>query len=352
MLYEPADRRVNARYDESPNRSFALLKGLQPVRGFLIVDNYAPPNQPFENSLAGEMMVFDFGQGAAWGYQAYNAAPLTELDTANSADPLYVFEDGAERSGEVLAGNRALTPTALNGGVSPAVPVAIMPVVASSENGVATRFFVTPIGHSITFPAGTVANPAVINNQTVIGPRHQGRGDLTTEVLLTVNSSNRVANNDVFFDRDENPVSGRVPRSVTCVAALDVTALLSEGALGRVGQSGGWTALAVRSPGPLAELSGESNRPLATRTANTNQATVIKLEFSPNGRFLGQLLFDNAFNNAIWLRHGIRESIQPVANDSAGLALPRVLIRDVLDERQKFIDVGQDFSGDSLELRR
>ncbi|HRY16221.1 MAG TPA: SdrD B-like domain-containing protein, partial [Candidatus Competibacteraceae bacterium] len=246
VLHEPAERQINARYDAA-HQSFALMAGLQPVRGFLIVDNNDPPSQPFENSLAGEMMILDFAQGAAWGYQAYNAAPLTEQDAANPVvDTLYAFEDATERAGEVLAGRRDLTLTALNGGISPAIPVAIMPMAGIAQDGVTTRFFVTPIGHSVTFPANAVANPTVINERAVIGPRHQHRGDLTAEVLLTVGNPNDAANSDVFFDRDENPISGRIAQSVTCVGAIDVNTLMSEAVLRQIGEFGGWSAIAVR----------------------------------------------------------------------------------------------------------
>jgi len=349
VLYEPADQQINANY-VAANQSFAMMRGVKPARGFLIVDNYSAPNQPFEGSLSGEMMVLDFAQGAGWGYAAYNAAPLNDLDDMTAADTLYPFEDAAERSGEVLAGNRALTLTTLNGEASRSARVSIAPVAGMAPDGLATRFFVTPIGHSVTFPADTVANGTVINGQAIIGPRSQARGDLTTEVLLAVGNPNDPGNSDVFFDRDEGPVSGRFPRKVTCVGSVNAESLLTEASLSQISRSGGWSALAVRSPGPLATLSDNANPPAVTRTRYTNQAAVIKLEFSTGRTFLGQAM-NNPFNNAHWLRQGIRESILAPANLIES-AIPRLLIRDVVDDRGMPVDVGEDFVGDDLNLAR
>ncbi|MCC8998044.1 MAG: hypothetical protein LM522_00865, partial [Candidatus Contendobacter sp.] len=268
---------------------------------------------------------------------AYNAAPQTDLSDGSpndALDTLYPFEDATERMSEILAGSRALTATTLKGGVSPPAPVSLLP---SGIEGAITRFFVTPIGHAVTFATGAVANTPVINGRAIVGPRRQTRSDLTTEILLAGDNPN--SDTTVAFDRDENPISGQQPRTVTCVGAIDAETLLSEGARREFGEFGGWSAVAVRSPGPLAELSGDPNRPTAARTRNTNQAIVIKLEFRPDGQFLGQPL-NSAFNSALWLRQGRRESV----------ATPPSPIRTVPDNRQNRIDVGEDFVGDRLEL--
>ncbi|MCC9000411.1 MAG: carboxypeptidase regulatory-like domain-containing protein, partial [Candidatus Contendobacter sp.] len=333
VLAEPVDRQAKANY-AAQNQSFAFMKGLQPARGFLVVDNNEAPNTPFEPSLAGDLMVIDFAGGAAWGYAAYNAAPD---DT--SAPMAYNFEDAAERVGEVLAGNRAITPTDLNGGASPSAPVNLLPFASvATSGGMQTRFLVTPIGHSVTFPTGTVSNPWVAS-QT------QLRNDLTTQVRLQAAFATGDAN-DVMFDRDENPVSGQAPQNVTCVGAVNVDTLLSAGALREIGEYGGWSGVEIRSPGALASLS-TTNPPTATRTNNTNQATVIKLEFGPDGRFLGES-FKSSFNNALWLRRGIRESVFGTAGGAPGIVAPRLRIRSAADGFGYPVDVANDFVRDSL----
>ncbi len=266
-------------------------------------------------------------------------------------DPLHVFEDAAEREGQVIAGNRAITISDLNGGPSPAVPVSILPIASPGTAGeVYTRFFVTPVGHSVVFPAGTVANGALIDGRAVIGPRYQTRNDLTTQVRLQIPDATGTST-DVMFDRDENPVSGQQPKTVTCVGAVNVETLLSEGALRQIGDTGGWGAIEVRSPGALASLSGNPALPTATRTNNTNQATVIKLDFNPDGRFLGDT-FKGAFNNAVWLRYGIRESVRGAAGSAVSAVSPRLLIRSAPDYLGNPVDAGQDFFGNSIEVLR
>ncbi|MFD2112469.1 hypothetical protein [Thiorhodococcus fuscus] len=50
------------------NRDYAFGRNVAPARGYLYVDNSANSG----NTLGGEAFVFEFGSGAAWGYQAYN----------------------------------------------------------------------------------------------------------------------------------------------------------------------------------------------------------------------------------------------------------------------------------------
>ena len=297
VLGEPANRQQKAKY--SPNQSFALMKGLTPARGFMVIDNDEAVNAPFEPSLFGEIMLIDYAEGAVWGYAAYNAAP--------SGLP-YNFEDGAENNGEVLAGNRAITAAAPNGGTSPAVPTNILPLNSQTpdKDAVITKFFVTPIDHWVTVGGA----PQVARIPSQLNPA------LSTRVQLQV-SFDTATINDVMFDRDENPVSGQTPRTVTCVGAVLVDDLLSAGALQEIGQYGGWSGVEVRSPGPLANFNAAGV--VSSRTDNTNQAVVIKLEYNPDGKFLNDT-FKGAFNNSIWLRYGIRESIrQPAAVQTAAV---------------------------------
>lgn len=323
VLGEPANRQVKAKY--SPNQSFALMKGLTPARGFMVIDNDEAVNAPFEPSLFGEIMLIDYAEGAVWGYAAYNAAP------SGAALP-YNFEDGAENNGEVLAGNRAVSATQLRGGVSPAVLTNILPLNSQTpdKDAVITKFFVTPIDHWVTVngvPVPTAGRPSQLNPA------------LSTRVQLQV-SFDTATTNDVMFDRDENPVSGQTPRTVTCVGAVLVDDLLSAGALQEIGLYGGWSGVEISSPGSL--LTGGTT---GTRTDNTNQAVVIKLEYNPDAKFLGDT-FKGAFNNAIWLRYGIRESIRPAVQTAAAAVSPRVVIRSATDGNGQPIDVANDFPPD------
>lgn len=261
--------------------SFSLLAGLtQPVRSFLVVDNndFTTTESFFRtsDSIAGEAIVLEFVNGAAWGYSAYNASG--RFDANGSRTNAYDFSDFVETTGEVLSGQAGRG----------FVPVAVAPRFVDGDptkgDDVITKFFVTPIAQS-TFSTAT--------NTWVPPVGGQLRGDLTTRVRLAVQDQDLGA--AVMYDRDEAPISGQVPQSVTCVGAVDFKDLLSEGARGLV-PAGGWSNLVVGG----------------ATGVNTQEAVVIKLEYntktSPSLPALGII------NNAIWLRKGIKESIPTPAS--------------------------------------
>lgn len=352
VIAEPANRQIKANYTAA-NQSFALMRNLIPARGFMVVDNDEAPNAPFENSLAGEIAVVDFAEGAIWGYGAYNAGP--------SNNP-FGFHDQAERNGEVIAGDRAVqTVTAANPAgndfpagrfPSPAVPAAFLPVASAATAGdVYTRFFVTPIAHPVARidkrPAGL---PIVLQQggnfgQAVTPPV------LTTRIAATV--ANRTGTpNDVVFDRDENPISGPQPQNVVCVGAVPIESLLSAGALREVGDYGGWTGIQISSPGAMVTFANDDGNPatpnvIASRTNLVNQAVVIKLEYNPVGGFLGGS-FPSSFNNSIWLRYGIRESVRGTTVGGAVELIQGVY--GAYDINYVPIDVAEDFVGNFISV--
>jgi hypothetical protein len=55
-----------------------------PAVGYLYVDNFEPAG--VRDTLGGEAMVFEFGSGASWGYQAYSS-PSADFTWAASASP-------------------------------------------------------------------------------------------------------------------------------------------------------------------------------------------------------------------------------------------------------------------------
>ncbi|MBK8750404.1 MAG: hypothetical protein IPL99_01605 [Candidatus Competibacteraceae bacterium] len=270
--------------------TFALLAGLtKPVRAFLVVDNneFNTTDKAAESffrtssSIAGEAIVLEFANGAAWGYSAYNAAGRYDPVTGARTN-FFDFSDYVETAGEVIAGEAG----------QGFVPVALAPryVEGNPTKGddIITKFFVTPIAPSTLNPATGVWSPP-INTRTTGG---QLRGDLTARVRLSVQDNSLGA--AVIYDRDEGPVSGQVPQNVTCVGAIDAlgaTGLLSEGARLLVPQ-GGWSNLVVGGG-----------------TTNTNEAVVIKLEYNTSKSTSFKTL--GIVNNAIWLRKGIKESIGP-----------------------------------------
>ena len=225
-------------------------------------------------SLAGEAIVLEFTNGAAWGYAAYNPSNRFVDGVRNNFND---FSDYVETTGEVIAGE--------NG--QGFVPVAIAPPVTSG--GLITKFFVTPIAPS-TFD-GTVWVPPRPATLTTGG---QLRGDLTTTIRLAIQDQS--LGTGVIYDRDEGPVSGQVPQSVTCVGAVDAQSMLTQGAQQQV-PNGGWSNLVVGGAG------------------NTQEAIVIKLEYNtPTSTSFPAV---GIVNNAIWLRKGIKESIPTPADGTA-----------------------------------
>lgn len=247
------------------------------VRGYMVVDNV------FQNTgatLAGEAFVFEFGGGAAWGYQAFSRAG------ENNGNPALVSDGEFTYGGDAFA-------------VSGARAVSFMPLAETT-----TRFFVTPVGRL-----------DATSNHPNTNPQY---GGLTTNVVMSTGLG-------VAYDRDENLVSGSVPATVTCVGAVDVGGLLSVGAAA-VLRDGGWgnvnigstpvaygTAFAnsanfvwVNASGATVTDSAAAASVVEGHTAGTgkewvNQASVIKLEFNAAGVFNGQST-SGTYNNAFQLR--------------------------------------------------
>lgn len=312
------------------NSSFSLLGRItQPVRAFLVVDNNdftttdAAAEAFFRTSpsLAGEVIVLEFVNGAAWGYGAYNPAGRYTPPPNNARINLYDFSDYVETAGEVIASENA------SENESDSVPVAIAPrSTTANADDIITKFFVTPIAPTRFSPldqrwvepgglyrwnSASPSDPPAIHAITL---PNQLRGDLNAVVALGAFDTNLGA--VVMYDRDEGPVSGQVPQSVTCVGAVDVKSMLTEGAQNQI-PKGGWSNLIVATVAkdPVSRLP-------TTSIVDTDEAVVIKLEYNT----LTSPSLDTAgiVNNAIWLRRGIKESIPTPTNGTARLELRTV----------------------------
>jgi hypothetical protein len=264
VLFEPAASQVNVKYD----KSFALFKNIKPVRAYAVIDN----NDRFfiNQGVYGEAIVFEFVNGAMWGYSAYNAASIYAVDNAGSTvvtNP-YDFSDRGETAGEVLVAAPAGADVERYW-----APIAVMPFAE-----VTTRLFVTPIATT--------------------GPAFQLSPNNTATIVLAVNDPDS-STFDVMYDRDENPISGQVPAAVTCVGAVDVQNMISQAARQFV-QLGGWTNVGIAA----------------------GQAVVIKLEFNDSTpTTLDGKPVAGFYNNSIWLTKGIRESMARSAITQNGIAL-------------------------------
>jgi hypothetical protein len=250
VLFEPEASQINVSYD----KSFALFKSINPVRAYAVIDNN---DRLFVNQdVNGEAVIFEFVNGAMWGYQAYNGAKIFAWDNGQTiiTNP-YEFTDRVETAGEVLTTAPAGTDVERFW-----VPISVMPPIETT-----TRLFVTPIATA--------------------APAFQLAPNNTATIQLAVNDPDS-ATFDVMYDRDENPISGQIPATVVCVGAVDVENMISQAARQFV-RLGGWTNVAVTS----------------------GQAVVIKLEFNDSTpTTLNGQPVAGFYNNSTWLRKGIRES--------------------------------------------
>lgn len=221
---------------DTGTQDWATLSGLDPVRAYGVVHNnnddtaesYPAPY------LYGEAFIFEFGSGAAWGYQA-----LEDNGTDGTLD-LEAF----------VLGNRIPYSFPL----APAGRFTFMPTTEF-----VTRFFVTPV----------TSEMANVNSQ--------GR----VRVFPWVGSPDLAG-----YDRDANPVPGYVAQDVTCVGGVDLESMLSSSAANSL-KDGGWAHFVTTEPD--SEPAG---------TDKTASANVIKLEFNKGATFNGETIggvFNNAY---------------------------------------------------------
>jgi hypothetical protein len=196
-------------------RSLALLRGVtQPIRYKAFVDNNEGNNIGFEGSLvAARATIIEFVNGAAWGYRGYNSLNTGTRVFSDFSEPVEAF-------GEVIGygGN-------LPGPRTDGADVAIKPF-----DEFATIFFVQPISH--------LGNTDSTGQQV---PLNQFRTNLESQVFVSIEHIQGMTRGDAMFDRDENPVSGNIRQTITCVGAVTIRDLLSEGAELLLEDMGGWT---------------------------------------------------------------------------------------------------------------
>lgn len=231
---------------EGWNRSYAMARNVSgAARAFLLVDNKgvdAATNS--SQSLAGEAFVFEWGEGAAWGYQGW----------ANDGDgPVLAAGLGAFDYSDAASNGTNATLTVNDN------PLASVPILPLDE--FATAFMDTPVDDSAS---GDQRNRYLIN-----GIKFDGE----------------------MFDRDENPISGQATQYVRCVGRVDVQSLLEEAAEAEL-VDGGWGSFTLTDGNNTAAAgaNGTGN--------NTTRAVVYKLEYNLGDTFNGETiggLYNNAF---------------------------------------------------------
>ncbi len=216
-------------------QTWASLAGLAPVRAYGVIDNNRNDDADLWPApyLYGEAFIYEFGSGAAWGYQA-----LEDSGNGGGIDTDFT--------------NNHRLPSAF----IPNTRFSFMPTTEFN-----TRFFVTPIASEMTD----------INAQGRIGIFPWVGEDLAG------------------YDRDGNPVPGYVEQRATCVAGLSIESMLTNSAASAL-QNGGWAYLLLSPTG--GKFGGD-----LPGTVGAASASIIKLEFNKGATFNGETVggvFNNA----------------------------------------------------------
>jgi hypothetical protein len=251
LLFEGNLKEENVNHKN--NLSFSVGASLdKPQRGFLLVDN---SGEASEAILFGEAFIFDFGNGATWGYMAYS-------NGVTAAASRFNFRQAGMPEGE------------------PA-PIALMPF-----DEFATGLMVTPVSNW-----------------------NQNQGDIDAEIgLVYALDYSQTPALYGMYDRDENPLSGGDPVSVTCIGRVDPKDILSPF---NSWADGGWTSVVVE-PDEL-DIFNCSEAELATGGGKCRRAgaVVYKLEYNLGNTFNGQEV-QGTFNNAIELEspfYGLKHNL-------------------------------------------
>jgi hypothetical protein len=236
--------------------NYALARGVDvPHRGYLVVEHPEEQWVPSKYSgLYGEAIVFEFGAGAAWGYQGFNK-PGKEGNYCN-------FSAAASNSPSHVA------------------------VFPFEEAEFTTKFMVTPLFNPKGYP-DVCPNDSNWNYATI-----------------ELEASQYYGNNVVMFDRDENPISGATPKEVVCVGAVTAEYLINDGSKGKA-PDGGWTGVLnyAEGGGLVCEGDGcpcDTEGTLGCETWSREPAALLfKLEYGLTSAINGAA--PGVYNNAIYL---------------------------------------------------
>jgi len=240
-------------------QSFALAEGLGTVRGYMTVEN---ADNTQGSTLRGEAFIFQFGDGAAFGYQAFD----------NDADGNFPQLDYS------------------NVGTINGLTTNILP-----PDEFNTAFFVTPLSVNM-------------------GPDSNNKYRAAIELA----SSNKLRGD--VYDRDERLISGTVPVPVVCVGKVQIKTMLTDGAYNVLKAQGGWAGLysyreklvgstwtpalfdsAYTGTDDATSLLPQASAAAAKVTGITGGATILKLEYNAGGTFNGQPV-GGIYNNGYILK--------------------------------------------------
>lgn len=255
-----------------PGNDFALGRGLGAHRGVMLVEHAStmPNVSSTTMGLYGEAILFDWGNGASWGYQAF-ANPGFEEAENTGADQQYDFTNDMSASPSY---------------------VALFPF--ENEGAFATKFMVTPQFKAFDRPdaAPASASPGAVNANTA-------------SIWLSTEDFGAAA----AYDRDENPWSGTRKKSVTCVGAVRAQDLVTAPVETNLGD-GGWAGVnnaasfdLARAPDTIENddvCTTGVDAGLDTTGTCSSAAIIFKVEYGSTSSI--EPGTDGTYNNGLYLR--------------------------------------------------
>jgi hypothetical protein len=266
------DPSVNNKWASS-GKDYSLGNTLGNARAYLIVNNgeghghHMRPDHK-GRTMSGEAFLFDYVNGAVWGYQA-----STSKDT-----------DGDDFDFWARVGTAMPNPTTIT----------IMPFAETT-----TALFVTPLANADnewTDPdeflqdfAGMV--PSKNTYESSIG-------------FYTPTSKHTLS--PALFDRDENLISGTVDQQVVCVGRVEVQDMISIASQDEM-QNGGFGGLISQRTNYLSVLGSNLVPFIPEWAADEGESSVMKLEYNAGAIFNGEVSSSGTYNNGFRLLAPARE---------------------------------------------
>jgi len=274
------DPSINNQWQQA-NRDYALFRGLQPARGYLVVANNDSSSS--SRSLTGEAFVLDYTVGAVWGYQAYTGVGPNE--------PTGAFD--------FYSANQA-------GTANPSTVMVQPPAGITGGTGdTTTALYVTPVAPNLNYynpntgaPAASTASGAAQLPDGVLGLNGQapdGGNIYEATVAFGTVGATPTSWLSRAYDRDEGVTSGTHPVKVVCTARVNVLQFFNQ-AFSNNFENGGYGQ--VISSRTSAKVPFNPSTALAEHLGG---AAITKLEYNLTGTFQG-VSIGGVYNNGVMLR--------------------------------------------------
>jgi len=260
----------------------------KPNRGYLLVAN--ADDDPSRQTIWGEAVSYEFGSGAAWGYEALANNGVAWVRFTGTGAYGAVSDDDTQGGSAYdfsFPIHNARISAMLNGGQGS--PVTFMP-----PREVETRLYITPENFG---PEDVGFDPAINGSMLKAGGVPNAGQYITSVAMLAGETGLGVA-----YTRDEVMVSGSSPKQVRCVGALRIADFIdSYNNDTHPLRNGGWGNVLVDHVNSDPAIRADPT--YADYQKDTRRAMAYKLEYNLGSTFNGELLESaHNYNNGTDLR--------------------------------------------------